>query len=112
MLKIIGGTRNTTNLCKSCANGMYAKTMPESNDFIHCSVLNKIIQSNVVECRGYRLLEQNMNDAKILSQAVILSMDYQGNPTWTKNGRRYGKKKIARAISRRKAVPNPVSVIQ
>lgn len=111
MIKIIGGTRNTTHLCKTCCNGIQCKTMPESSDFTFCNIMQKKVTVHVVECVGFKPREQRLAEMKMREQALILDFDYENNPIWTKNGRKWGKRKV-RIARRPRAISNPISVVQ
>ena len=54
-IKVFQGTRSVDapRLCDSCSNGVVMRGPAESEERVHCSVMDKPIQMRVTECNRY-----------------------------------------------------------
>lgn len=54
-LKVFQGTRSAEapRLCDSCSNGVVMRGAAESEEFVHCALMEKPIQMRVTECNRY-----------------------------------------------------------
>lgn len=113
MFRIItDATKPTIFLCKTCVHARIATAVPETNSRVLCVAGFDAIKTHVVECTNYTS-KQNARVMNTFGElAVILDMDYRGNPVWSRDGRPYNKKRSRARISRRSATvrSNPVAI--
>jgi hypothetical protein len=89
MIKVIGGTRQTSHICFSCSACLHIKSMPESNDSMVCQRFGGRIKNIVVECSGFKLKSEALQDTRFKEMAILLDLSFKGEPIWSKNGRKY-----------------------
>ena len=55
MIKVFQGTRSVDapRLCDSCSNGVVMRGPAESQEHVHCAVMDKPIRMRVTECNRY-----------------------------------------------------------
>lgn len=54
-LKVLGGTRSldAPRLCDSCQSGVVLRGASDSDELIHCTVMERDVKTRVVECSRY-----------------------------------------------------------
>lgn len=76
--RIREGTRSDdTDLCKSCANATVIRGSRDSEEYRHCSEINKMIRIKVADCNAY--YNKNLPSVRTLYEtAIIITVDKQG----------------------------------
>ncbi len=76
--KIREGTRSDeTDLCKSCAYCTIIKGSRESEEYRHCSEINKMLTIRIADCNAY--YNKNLPSVKTLYEtATLITIDKTG----------------------------------